>query len=161
MLPNKHQGGVVLIIVLVFLAITSLAASTLAVSQATQAQRLREEELLFVGDQYRRALRSYKASAVGGVSGVYPTALSQLLEDDRFVPPVHHLRRLYPDPFTGAADWDLVLVEGRIVGVRSRSQLKPIRQLGLTGDNAGLLGNACYCEWEFSAASGPLKDQAR
>jgi type II secretory pathway pseudopilin PulG len=94
-------------------------------------QREREAELLFRGGEIRRALQSYHATAVDGVAR-YPETLADLLEDRREAPPQHHLRRLYLDPFTGAADWLLLRdADGRISGVHSRTRLPALRREGV------------------------------
>ena len=56
----------------------------------------------------------------------YPQSLEQLLVDKRYPMPVRHLRRLYVDPMTGAADWAVVEAPGGgVMGVYSRSEAAP------------------------------------
>ena len=115
------KRGYALLAALVLLAIVSLGA-TVAVERAQlAAQREREAELLFAGDQYRDALVRYYAMPAGQLSQQYPQTLQDLLEDRRTQATGRHLRRLYPDPMTGKPDWVLEWVGGRIVGVHSRS----------------------------------------
>jgi hypothetical protein len=66
---------------------------------AMQAQRVREETLIYRGEQYKRAVqlyfRKYKK---------YPASLDDLEESDG----VRFLRRRYKDPLTGEDEWRLV-----------------------------------------------------
>src|SRR5207245_1886735 len=78
-----------------------------------------------------------------------PHALQDLVQDERLPVPKHHLRRLYPDPVTGKADWSLIPTPSgqAIMGVASSSQGVPIKRDGFdTLDNA-LKGADCYCAW--------------
>jgi hypothetical protein len=81
----------------------------------------------------------------------YPTTLQDLVTDERFPVPRHHLRRLYPDPITGAADWTLILTPNQtgIQGVASRSPAAPIKRDGFDLIDAAFKGAKCYCAWEF------------
>ena len=66
---------------------------------AMQAQRVREETLIYRGEQYKRAVqlyfRKYKK---------YPAKLDDLEESDG----VRFLRRRYKDPLTGEDEWRLI-----------------------------------------------------
>lgn len=111
-------------------------------------QREREDELLFRGEQYRRAIESYYQKSPGGL-GAYPTDLKQLLEDNRGINPIRHLRKLWPEPFSGGA-WELVIEPpDKITGVRSNSPLQPFRQDGFDEEHAKFKGAESYSKWEF------------
>jgi type II secretory pathway pseudopilin PulG len=123
-------------------------------------QREREEELLFRGDQYRRAIESYYTTSHGG-QGSYPRSLEDLLKDPRSVQTKRHLRKRYLDPFTNA-EFELIGAGGdvggdtiaarsigRIKGVRSTSPLAPFRQDGFPEEYATFKGAASYDKWEF------------
>jgi type II secretory pathway pseudopilin PulG len=146
------QRGVVLLTVLFVVLATTLAASALVVSYTTQMRREKEAQLLFAGDQFRRAITSYyNAIPQGGARGLPPT-LQALVHDDRFPKPIHHLRRIYPDPITGQADWELLEDGPGIIGVRSRSKLAPLKSEGFGAKDAHLRGAATYSGWEFRAS---------
>jgi len=52
---------------------------------------------------------------------VYPLSLEELLEDKRYLTVRRHLRAVYPNPFTGKPDWELIVGSGgRVRGVRAR-----------------------------------------
>jgi type II secretory pathway pseudopilin PulG len=125
--------------------IMGLALSTVGVMWSTQIRREREAQLLFVGDQYRRAIAHYYADGRR-----YPQALTDMLQDNRY-PQIHRqLRRLYVDPMTGKADWQLVPAgDGGIMGVASSSQQKPIKVASFPIADAAFEGAECYCAWQF------------
>jgi type II secretory pathway pseudopilin PulG len=104
----------------VLLAIALLGVGMIAASElwVTTARRQRMEQLEWVGQQYVQAIGSYYENSPGRAKA-YPKALDDLLEDRRFVFARRHLRQLYVNPFSGAADWELVLAPGGgIRGVR-------------------------------------------
>lgn len=124
----------------------ALAAETYSVSQ----QREQEKELLRIGHEFRAAIGSYHA-VVRGESGTheYPISLDDLLKDNRAANVRRHLRKIYADPLTGKAEWGLVTVGGRIVGIHSMSLKLPIKQRGFDTDDAGFQGRSSYAHWQF------------
>ena len=113
-------------------------------------QREKERELLFVGDQFRSALRSYAQSGAGG-AGQSPRSLDDLLRDPRYSGTKRHLRKVFVDPMTGKAEWGLVRTPdgGAVTGVFSTSQEAPIKRTSFEGDDAAFAGAARYSEWKF------------
>ncbi len=151
--PDSRGGqrGAVLLMVLVFVLGMTLAAGTLVQSYQTETQREREEELLFVGDQYRRAIASYANTVAPGGARSLPQSLEDLLHDNRFPTPRRHLRRLYPDPMTGQADWVLVRSGTGIIGVHSRSERQPLKQSGFPQRYQFFERQPRYAGWVFAA----------
>jgi type II secretory pathway pseudopilin PulG len=150
--PHLHparQSGMVLLAVLVFLLLTTLGASAMVELQRTNTQRAQEIELLFVGDQYRRAIQSYYNSVPAGRGQALPRSLDDLLEDKRFPMPVRHLRRLYPDPMTGKTDWVIVQGANGIIGVHSRSRLTAFMKWGFPVQYREFQIRETYAEWKF------------
>ena len=134
--------------ILFAVAIIGIGLAGIGTVWRTTVQREREQELLFIGHEYRRALARYYAAA-GGVYR-YPHTLEELLNYQRFPEPRHHLRRLYRDPMTGQADWGLVLtVDGGIMGVHSTSAAKPLKQANFDLADASFALAESYSEWEF------------
>jgi type II secretory pathway pseudopilin PulG len=146
---RRRQAGALLLAMLLFILVSSLAASSLFVSQGTQARREKEEQLLFVGDQFRKALVSYYNTVPPGGGRSLPRSLDDLLADHRFPTPVQHLRRLYLDPMTGKADWRLVVENGQVLGVASASTLAPIKTSGFARPYEGFGGARTYSDWVF------------
>lgn len=150
---KTKQRGVVLLVALVFLFITTLGATALVELQLTQSQRAKEEELLFAGDQFRRAIKSYYSTVPAGKSQTFPRSLEDLLEDTRFSVPVRHLRRIYADPMTGKPDWVLVPGAGGILGVHSRSTRSPFKKRDFSLLNRAFQDKETYAEWVFLASA--------
>jgi type II secretory pathway pseudopilin PulG len=137
----------VLLALLLFLALASLAAALAAEGWATARQREREAELLCVGEQYRRAIESYWRASPGPARTL-PASIGQLLLDDRFPMPVTHLRRRYADPITGE-DLALVRQGPAVAGVYSRSKDTPLKTAGFPPRYLHFSSSATYDQWRF------------
>jgi len=146
--------GYALVFALIVVAAVSLAANIAVQRAQHEAQRDRELQLLWIGNQYRQALYQYSTVSIGG-TGQYPRALEDLLDDERTPVPRRHLRQLYADPLTGKTDWVLEKNGDRIVGLHSRSALMPIRHAGLGSGNESFVNARSYAEWRFLGASAP------
>lgn len=146
---RRPQRGMGYLLVLFAMAAIGIGLAKAGEVWQHSAMRERESQLLFIGHQFRLALASYRDASPPGAP-VSPVSLSDLLEDRRFPTPRTHLRRLWPDPMTGRADWGVVLVNGRIVGVHSRDPREPIRTAFRQRD-AELAGLAAYDQWVFRA----------
>ena len=151
MRTGKRQRGFGYLMVLFAIAALGLLAATAGQVWHTTAQRAREEELLFVGQQYRQALDSYYAFSVNGAKQ-YPARLEDLLDDRRSQVTLRHLRRLYADPMTGQVDWVLVTAGERIVGLHSRSPLQPFKRI-FEGVDEAFNGSDSYTQWVFRAGT--------
>jgi type II secretory pathway pseudopilin PulG len=156
----SSQRGMTLFTVLFAVMVIGLMLGLAGQTWSQVMQREREEELLFRGDQYRRAIESYYAIGHGG-QGNYPRSLDDLLKDPRSLETKRHLRKLYLDPFTnekfeligagGTVEGESVTAQsiGRIKGVRSTSPLAPFRQDGFPEEYAAFKGASHYNKWEF------------
>ncbi|MBI3231350.1 MAG: type II secretion system protein [Burkholderiales bacterium] len=116
----------------------------------TTMQREKEAELLFIGRQFRTAFERYKTSGPENAKDQYPATLEDLLKDPRFPNTVRHLRKFYRDPMTGKNEWAPVLINGRVVGVHSLSEQKPIKQDNFEAADASFRGKDKYSEWVFT-----------
>jgi len=121
------QRGFTYLGLMIIVAVMGMGLAAFGTIYSQTAQRDKEAELLFVGEQFRQAIGSYYKMGPGGQ---YPKKLEDLVEDKRFPMPVRHLRRIYADPITGSADWGIVETPDKagIMGVYSRSEEKPIKQ---------------------------------
>jgi type II secretory pathway pseudopilin PulG len=145
-----RQSGFTYLWVLALIVMIGFGYVIAAEVYATSATRDREKQLLYIGHEFRDAIERYHAAQIAGSNHEYPARLEQLLRDDRF-PGVHrHLRRLYVDPMTGKADWGVVQLAGRIVGVHSSSDAMPIKQGNFDPDDAGFEGKDKYSAWVFT-----------
>lgn len=143
---RRVQGFTYLLVLFALAALGLTLAGTGQVWHAV-AQREREAELLFVGNQFRQAIGSYYRLSPEGAAK-YPAQLQELLEDARFPARHRHLRRLYRDPMTGSFEWGLVRVGDRIVGIHSLSEGTPYKTVFEPRD-AALQGAARYDQWVF------------
>jgi len=152
MVPTSRlqERGLVLLAILIFILTTTLAASALVVSYKTQTQREKEEQLLFIGAQFRKAIASYYNTVPPGGARALPQSLEALLNDHRFPTPIQHLRQIYVDPMTGQPNWDLIHDNAGIVGVRSRSTQKTIKKKGFAKGFEYLEDKELYSDWVFS-----------
>ncbi len=144
---HAQRGFGYLLVLFTLAAMGGLLATTGEVWHTT-AQREKEAELLFVGNQFRQAISSYYDRSPDAVKQ-YPRKLEDLLEDKRFATPQHHLRKLYLDPMTGAREWGLVRAGDRILGVHSLSTGAPLKT-SFQGRDEGFSGLPSYDQWVFS-----------
>jgi type II secretory pathway pseudopilin PulG len=147
MASGRRQGGFTYAALLLAVAVIGIGLAAAGQSWSTAAQREREAELLFIGDQYRRALESYWKMSPGPVKTL-PTSVGQLLLDDRFPQPVMHLRRAYVDPMAGE-DFRLIKTGNVIVGVHSRSKDIPVKQANFPERYAQFESAGSYQQWRF------------
>lgn len=152
----RHRGFTYLgVLFLVTLMGLGLAGSFQAWS--TSNQRAKERELLWVGTQYARAIKSYYQESPG--TRQYPLKLEELLEDKRFPTTRHHLRRLYPDPITRSTDWGLIkTADNRIAGIYSQSEAEPWKKAQFPLRWEDFTNKTKYAEWRFVADVGLLGD---
>lgn len=129
-------------------------AATGTVWQQTR-QREKENELLFIGAQFRQALEAYYQNPPAGKARKFPQTLEQLLRDERFPDVRRYLRRIYRDPMTGEAEWGLLRgADQSIVGLYSLSQDEPLKKDNFDSGNELFAGKRHYAEWQFIAAKG-------
>ncbi len=143
-----QQRGVVLMGLMVLLAIGSVALATFTESAAVARQRAKEDELLWIGRQYRAALESYYRSTPGPIKHM-PVSLEELVRDNRFPQPVRHLRKLYADPIAPDAPWGLMRRGAQIIGIYSQAEGAPFRRTRLGPGLESLEGADHYSDWRF------------
>lgn len=148
----RRANGVVLLVLLIALALGGIALMAAVDVWSLARQRAQEQELLFVGNQYRQAIQRYYFGAPAGSPRSLPLSLANLLEDDRYPVPVRHLRRLYPDPITGSDDWGLLRVGDRLSGVHSLSEKQPVKQAEFPPGYRFFEGLKSYRDWSFAVS---------
>lgn len=137
-----------LLALLIFLSILGLVVTKTSEVWSTALTREREQELLFVGEQYRKAIERYY-NATPGPNKVLPPSIEQLLQDDRFPKPQRHLRNAYPDPMAGGDAWGVLKQGSRIIGVHSQSDQKPMKKSGFDARYAEFSAAQSYRGWRF------------
>lgn len=70
----------------------------------TKSQREKEAELMFIGEEFRKAIMSYHNSG----TKQYPVSLEDLLKDERSPNIKRHIRKIYLDPLTNSTEWGIV-----------------------------------------------------
>lgn len=132
---------------LLLVALVGLMLAAAGEVASTTARREREAQLLWVGHQYRAAIGRYWQQR-----HAYPQRLEELLGAAPDSPiQVRHLRSLYPDPVTNAADWVLLRAPGGgIVGVASRSTKAPLKTGRFDVADAAFEDAATYADWAFT-----------
>lgn len=149
----RNQRGFTYMLVLFLVALTGAGLAIAGDVWATARQREREADLLFAGDAIRRAIASYYHAG----PAQFPPALGDLIKDPRFPDTRRYLRQLYPDPFSGTAEWALIKApQGGIMGVASASEDAPFKRTGFIGPDIVFEEQATrlkeklrYRDWEF------------
>ena len=100
---RRPQRGVTYLLLLLVVVLSSAALAAGGSVWSTMQRRERETQLLWAGDQIRRAIASYSATGGDGPER-YPRRLEDLLLDPRSLAPRRHLRRIYDDPMTRSTD---------------------------------------------------------
>ncbi len=154
---KKGQDGVAYLAVLFLIALGAVMVAGQNAFSALDGQREREDELLFVGAQFRQAITSYYESTPGSVKR-YPERLNDLLLDRRFEPARRHLRQIYIDPVNRGDVWgELKAPEGGVMGVFSLSRARPAKQAGFAERDRAFVGKARYDEWVFLYRGGQTR----
>lgn len=145
---RKPSYGFTFIGILIIVALSGIALSTVGIVWHQTIQRQNEQELLFIGDQYRAAISSYYESTPGGAKQ-YPKKLEELVLDKRLPVVKRHIRRLYHDPMTKTQSWGLVKQQEFIVGVYSQSTQQTIKKKGFPTLYESFGEASTYDEWKF------------
>lgn len=148
--PLSCQRGFGYLLVLFALAVMGLTLAGAGQVWHAAAQREKEAELLFIGNQFRLAIGAYYAMTPDA-GRQYPARLEDLLEDRRFPLPLRHLRQIYRDPMTGSTQWGLVKAGDRIMGVHSLSESTAFKTV-FSGRDAVFAGTTHYAQWVFVPA---------
>jgi type II secretory pathway pseudopilin PulG len=137
--------GVIYPVLLITILVIGVATAGVAEVWSTEVKRAKEEELLFRLGEFRRAIMRYRADHNG-----LPKELKDLLDDRTQLQTRRYLRRIYPDPFTGKADWKLDLLADRsgvvsgIQDVHSQAPGKPLKVLTVAASGKR---TDSYAEW--------------
>ncbi len=157
------QDGFTLIGLLFVIAALGVGMAALGAVWHTVAQREKERELLFVGDQYRRAIEAFwRMPLPEGMPRRLPREIGELLEDPRFPYTVRHLRRAWRDPMTGDPQWGLVRdADGGILGVHSLSEAEPFKRDGFSAAYLHFAEAQTCRDWIFRIDPGQDTQKAQ
>jgi len=150
------QAGLTYLAVIMVAALLSTTLAAGGIVWHFAEQRAREDELLYVGRQFRMAIGRYYLNQPGPQKE-YPKRLDDLLRDPRHPGTVRYLRKLYADPMTGSTDWGLLKTpDGSILGVYSKSERAPVKIGHFRPNDRHLARKSKYSEWKFVYLPGQL-----
>lgn len=145
---GKRQRGVVFLVLLIVIAAMGASLGAAATLWHEVQLRAREQELLFVGQQFRQAIQRYYETPSGEKK--YPQSLEVLLLDERTPAITRHLRRIYRDPISNSLEWGLEMApQGGIMGVYSLAPGEPIKRANFPSELEWEDGKSSYAEWKF------------
>ncbi|MES2321445.1 MAG: type II secretion system protein [Pseudomonadota bacterium] len=149
MLAPRRDGGFTYLALLFFVAAMGATLAATGLLWSTAQQRVKEQELLFIGNAFRQAIGDYYERTPGALKR-YPPSLDALLKDDRQAGTVRHLRRIYADPFTHQSKWgEIKSSDGGVKGVYSLSDETPIRKVGVALRASEGAAEVRYSDWQF------------
>ena len=145
---KSAQSGFTYLYVLMLIVLIGMGLAAAGTLWRTDAQRAREAELLFIGSQYRQAIRSYYE--FDPAQPRLPQSIDDLLQDNRRPNILRHLRRAYRDPLTGG---ELALIRAPdtqgIAGVYSLATGSPFKIAGFLPEDAAFKDASTYADWRF------------
>jgi hypothetical protein len=148
---RNQERGFSYVVVMFVIVLIGLGMTVAARQWKTMVQRELEADLLSKGIEIQNALALYSAAMKAGrvVPGeVYPQSLADLTRL-----PKPFLRKVYAEP-VGHGEWEVVRAPtGGIMGVRSKSKSKPIRQHDFPPAVRHFEGRASYYDWVFQHPS--------
>jgi hypothetical protein len=143
----RNERGVTYLMLMCAIVLIGIVTSVAAKQWKMMVQRELEADLLARGIEIQQALALYSTTMKAGrvmPGEVYPQSLADLTRL-----PKPFLRKVYLDPM-GHGEWDyLRSPTGGLMGVRSRSKAKPIRQHEFPPEVRHFEGRARYDEWVF------------
>lgn len=146
---RPRQDGLTYLGVLLAVAILGTSLAATGTVWRTARRQDAEKELLFVGNEFRKAIETYYQRTPGTVKQ-YPPSLDALLQDPRTPTIQRYLRKLYRDPITERSEWGLIRApEGGIAGVFSLSEEPPLKQANFSKGDEGFAGASKYADWRF------------
>ncbi len=141
-------------LMLIIVAAMALGATRLELAQSYRLKRDKEEELLFRGQAYMRAIKAYYSQ-----NNRYPRELKDLANDRDSSKP-RFIRQLYSDPMTGRDFKPILGSEHAIMGVVSASKDAPFRKVDFDKELEGFEKAKTYGDWKFEGKPGSAAPQA-
>ena len=110
-LPPGKEAGYTLAVVMVFTSVLLVTLSGAVINWQKAMQREREEELIYRGKQFMRAVELWQRK----FPGTYPTTIDALLSTNN----TRFLRKKWKDPITNSDEWRLLKMnpDGSISGL--------------------------------------------
>jgi len=126
---RQREGGYAMVALLVGISIMSIALSVALPTWSAMAKREREEELIFRGQQYARAIMLYQRQ----YANAFPPNFDMLVQQ-------HFLRKKYKDPMTKDGEFQPLFAGQALPGqiTSPGGQQQPPQAGGRQGQPAGL-----------------------
>lgn len=144
---RRQEAGFSYLMVMIAITLMGLTMTAAARQWKAMVQRELEMDLLAKGVEIQTALALYSTSAKAGrvmPGEVYPQTLAELTRL-----PKPFLRKVYLDP-VGRGEWELLRApSGGIMGVRSKSKQKPIKQGNFPLAVRHFEGKPTHYDWVF------------
>ncbi|WP_227470694.1 type II secretion system protein [Massilia sp. YMA4] len=149
--PLRPARGFTYVSVIILVAIIGLVAATTLRIGATMQRAQAERELLYIGEQFSDALKSYAGATPQGQPQQPPT-LKELLRDPRFPGTRRHLRKIFIDPMTGKAEWGIIYMGDKVgvLGIYSLSTAAPIKVGNFPMRFQAFEGKQKISDWVFT-----------
>jgi type II secretory pathway pseudopilin PulG len=153
--PSRCEAGFTYVGLVVFVAILGMVGAATLKVDGLLRRAAAEQELLEIGAAFSAALRSYAAATPQGFAPVPPT-LQDLLRDPRFPGTRRHLRKIFVDPVTGAAEWGIEYQGDKVgvLAVHSLSQAQPLKVANFDARFQHFENKEHLSEWKFTAGQG-------
>ncbi len=150
----RRERGFTYVGVLVLVALIGIALVAFGQVWHTLQKQEKEQELLFIGQQFRLALSRYAKHTPGNMRRA-PRHLEELLQDPRYPGIQRYLRKIDMDPMTGRAEWGLIAgPSGEIYGVHSLSDDEPLKKRNFGLEDRHFESKMKYSDWVFMPAPG-------
>jgi len=146
----RSNSGFTYVGLLILVAIMGVTLAGIGTVWRTTQQRVKEQQLLFIGNQFSMAITAYYFNSPNGMPQ-FPKKLEDLLLDKRYPNTTRYLRKIFTDPVTGSTQWGLINgPDGGIVGVYSKSEIAPVKMDNFPKGNERLANKKHYSEWQFT-----------
>ena len=125
---ETSEGGYALLIVMMLAVVLLISLTAALPSVYTQGQREKEEELIFRGNEYARAIVLFRRQFKR-----YPTSVKELLKTNG----IRFLRHEYPDPMTRGGKWRFIHADASGTPLDSLTMPRPTVAKPLGGGSFG------------------------
>src|SRR6185295_9006452 len=128
---TSKEAGYTLAVVMVFTSVLLVTLSGAVINWQKAMQREREEELIYRGKQFMRAVELWQRK----FPGTYPTTLDALLSTNN----TRFLRKKWKDPITNSDEWRLLKMnpDGSISGLTVIPGNSPLGPSNFGGSSSG------------------------
>jgi type II secretory pathway pseudopilin PulG len=131
----RNERGYMLAVVAVFTSVLLVMLSAAEINWQKAIQREQEEELIFRGKQFMRAIELWQRK----FPGTYPTTIDALL----YPGTVRFLRRKWKDPITNQFNWRIIRIspDGSIQGLSQSTGASPLGPSSFDSQSQGKSGS--------------------